>query len=105
LFYHAFDTYCRFWNIIGEREIDAVWKPNEDFCHIVVDTGMFDHHVPDSVVNAVDRLYNQYTSGKGKSCHINAPTVAQQQQHEHTSNTTIGLQRQVTMQHIDTQPR
>jgi len=36
-----------------------VWKPNEDFCHIVVDDGMFDDHLPDYVTSAINRLYNQ----------------------------------------------
>jgi len=56
----------RFWNIFGEKEICAVWKPNEEFCHIIVDNGMLDHHLPDSVLNAVNRLYNQHISGKDK---------------------------------------
>jgi len=75
-----------------------VWKPNEDFCHIIVDNGMFDHHLPDSVVSAIDRFCNQYTSGKGKSFErrLNVPTNAQ----KHTSNTAIGLHRQVTMLYV-----
>jgi len=56
----------RFWNIIGEKEVNAVWKPNEDFCQIIVDTGMFDHHLPDSVVSAVDHLYDQHITRKNK---------------------------------------
>ena len=55
---------CRFWNIIGEKEVNAVWKPNEDLCHIIVDTGMFDHHLPDSVLSAVDHLYDQQITRK-----------------------------------------
>ncbi|XP_065890024.1 diacylglycerol lipase-beta-like isoform X2 [Dysidea avara] len=54
----------RFWNIIGEKEVNAVWKPNEDLCHIIVDTGMFDHHLPDSVLSAVDHLYDQQITRK-----------------------------------------
>ena len=59
-------SHYRFWNIFGEKEICAVWKPNEEFCHIVVDNGMLDHHLPDSVLSAVERLYNQHISGKDK---------------------------------------
>ena len=43
-----------------------MWKPNEDFCHIIVDTGMLDHHLPDSVLSAVERVYNQLISGKDR---------------------------------------
>ena len=57
----------RFWNILGEKKVSAVWKPNEDFCHIIVDDGMFDHHLPDYVTNAVDRLFNQHVAGNDKS--------------------------------------
>ena len=43
-----------------------MWKPNEEFCHIIVDNGMLDHHLPDSILSAVERLYNQHISGKDK---------------------------------------
>jgi len=56
----------RFWNIIGEKEVCAVWRPNEEFCHIVVDTGIFDHHMPDSIQGAVERLYHHQIVGKEK---------------------------------------
>jgi len=56
-------THCRFWNLLGEKKVSAVWKPNEDFCHIVVDDGMFDDHLPDGVTSAIDRLYNQHVTG------------------------------------------
>ena len=56
----------RFWNIIGEKEVCAVWKANEEFCHIVVDTGIFEHHLPDSVLGAVERLYQHQISGREK---------------------------------------
>ena len=69
----------RFWNIFGEREIDAVWKPNEDFCHIIVDDGMFDHHLPDSVVSVINRLYNQHISGRGRTS-SSVPTVPMSRQ-------------------------
>lgn len=56
----------RFWNIIGEKEVCAVWKSNEEFCHIVVDTGIFDHHMPDSVQGAIERLHYHQVHGKEK---------------------------------------
>ena len=56
----------RFWNIIGEKEVCAVWKSNEEFCHIIVDTGIFEHHLPDSVLGAVERLYQHQISGREK---------------------------------------
>lgn len=34
-----------------------MWMPNVEFCHIIVDTGIFDHHMPDSVQGAIERLY------------------------------------------------
>jgi len=43
-----------------------VWKPKEEFYHIIVDNGMLDHHLPDSILSAVERLYNQHISGKDK---------------------------------------
>ena len=43
-----------------------MWKPNEEFCHIIVDTGIFDHHLPDSVQGAVERLYQHQIFGKQK---------------------------------------
>ena len=64
--YFHFVLFQRFWNIIGEKEVCAVWKPNEEFCHIVVDTGIFDHHMPDSVQGAVERLYQHQIQGKEK---------------------------------------
>ena len=41
-----------------------MWKPNEEFCHIIVDTGIFDHHLPDSVQGAVECLYQHQIVGK-----------------------------------------
>ena len=35
-----------------------MWMPNEEFGHIIVDNGMFDHHMPDSVQGAIERLYH-----------------------------------------------
>ena len=43
-----------------------MWKPNEEFCHIIVDTGIFDHHLPDSVQGAVERLYQHQIVGKDR---------------------------------------
>ena len=34
-----------------------MWKGNEEFCHVIVDTGIFEHHLPDSVLGAVEHLY------------------------------------------------
>ena len=33
--------------------------PNVEFCHIIVDKGMLDDHMPDSVQEAVENLYKQ----------------------------------------------
>ena len=67
----------RFWNIFGEKEVCAVWKCNEEFCHIIVDTGIFDHHLPDSVLGAVERLYQHQISGREKlpdaAVNVNTP--------------------------------
>ena len=38
----------------------------EEFCHIIVDTGIFEHHLPDSVLGAVERLYQHQISGREK---------------------------------------
>ena len=36
-----------------------MWMPNVEFSHIIVDRGMFHDHMPDSVQNAVEHLYQQ----------------------------------------------
>ena len=33
--------------------------PNAEFCHIIVDKGMLDDHMPDSIQEAVENLYKQ----------------------------------------------
>jgi len=94
----------RFWNIFGEKEIDAVWKPNEDFCHIIVDSGMFNHHLPDSVLNAINNLNDQHITGKHKasetSSSISTDPISIQPQ-----STTIGLHKKIIadVTHIDPQ--
>ena len=34
-----------------------MWMPNAEFSHIIVDSGIFDHHMPDSIQEVVERLY------------------------------------------------
>ena len=58
-------SFERFWNIIGEKEVEVVWKPNEDLSHIIVDDGMFDHHMPDAIQEVLEHLYQQRVEGMG----------------------------------------
>ena len=36
-----------------------MWRPNEDLSHIIVDDGMFDHHMPDAIQKVIEHLYRQ----------------------------------------------
>ena len=54
------------YSITDEKEVDAVWESNEEFCHIIVDADMFNHHLPNLVINAVDRFYHQKIQRKHK---------------------------------------
>jgi len=88
---HGIFLNYRFWNIIGEKEVNAVWKPNEDFCHIIVDTGMFDHHLPDSVVSAVDHLYDQHITRKDEVFEPQPSVPTESILHKPQSSTSNGF--------------
>ena len=36
-----------------------MWRPNEDLSHVIVDDGMFDHHMPDAIQEVIEHLYRQ----------------------------------------------
>ena len=54
----------RFWNVIGEKEVYAVWMPNAEFSYIIVNSGILDDHLPDTIQEVIDRLYQQVLSGR-----------------------------------------
>jgi len=75
-----------------------VWKPNEDFCHIVVDDGMFDDHLPDYVTSAINRLYNQHITGIQKRTLVHTDSTLCQPQ----KRTIIGLPEETGLPMVDT---
>ena len=75
-----------------------MWKPNEDFCHIIVDDNMFDDHLPDYVTSAIDRLYNQHVTGYDKLqrrplAHTDSSTIQK--------NTITGLPEEIVLPMVD----
>ena len=66
-----------------------MWKSNDEFCHIVVDTGLFDHHMPDSVQGAVERLYHHQVHGKEKLPDAAAVTIQRNARRAKTVGATI----------------
>ena len=85
----------RFWNIIGEKELYAVWMPNIEFSHIIVDRGMFHDHMPDSVQEAVEHLYQQLFDSKSTDHELNKGTKSNynknEPQYDHSKHNGLGV--------------
>ena len=63
-----------------------MWMPNVEFSHIIVDKGMLDDHMPDSVQNAVQHLYRQLLgvdAAESKSLTNDEPPIL----YQHNNNT------------------
>ena len=43
-----------------------MWMPNAEFSHIIVDSGIFDHHLPDTIQEVVERLYQHQVELSGR---------------------------------------
>ena len=48
-----------------------MWMPNAEFSHIIVNSGIFDDHLPDTIQKVVDRLYQHQVERFGRK----APTL------------------------------
>lgn len=42
-----------------------MWMPNAEFSHIIVDSGIFDDHLPDTIQEVVERLYQHQVELSG----------------------------------------
>ena len=48
--------------------------PNAEFSHIIVDAGIFDHHMPDTIQEVLDHLYQHHVELSGhKVAALNDP--------------------------------
>ena len=42
-----------------------MWMANAEFSHIIVDSGIFDHHMPDTIQEVVEHLYQHQVELSG----------------------------------------
>ena len=63
-----------------------MWMPNKEFCHITVDKGILDDHMPDSVQEAVERLYCQMFGAQATKSKTTLNTKSDKDNPYHCSN-------------------
>ena len=62
----------------AEHEMEVVWCPSEDLGVIKVESGMLDDHMPNEVVKAFQRVYQQLVEPTNNSAAANATAVPAQ---------------------------